>query len=285
MSAPMSALAGGRGSDRDLMVVGIATTLVLHGAIAAAVLLSAFAKPEAPPVEPPRKIVFEDVQLLALGEEVPKRMLPRIANPKPPAPTPEPPEPEPPRQDEPKPPKDAITLPSKDPKPAPKPQARPKAPSSTKASRRSAMDDALAGLHDPNRPTNDDKQAGSKQGVLGGQLSDAAKANLMASYAAQLNTALSRYWTLPTTVPREAIKQLAGQVRVYVRLSRDGRIVSYVWRRHSANEQFDASIDRLLRSFQSGHGTRRLPVPESAEVLQLVVSEGLVLKTWEYTGK
>ena len=161
----------------------------------------------------------------------------------------------------------------------------PKAPTSTRDDRKSAMADAFAGLHDPSRPTNDDKQAGSKQGVIGGQLSDAAKANLMASYAAQLNTALSRYWTLPTTVPREAIKQLAGQVLIYVRLSKDGRIVSYSWRRHSANEQFDASIDRLLRSFQSGTGSRRLPVPDNPEVVQLVVSEGLVLKTWEYTGK
>src|SRR5690554_4561410 len=65
---------------------GIALTLALHGIIALSVWWAANLAPE----EPEKlEMVFERVELLALGEERPEAALPRMANPEPPPPAPE----------------------------------------------------------------------------------------------------------------------------------------------------------------------------------------------------
>lgn len=72
---------------------------------------------------------------------------------------------------------------------------------------------------------------------------------------------------------------------VYIRLSQRGDVVSYEFKQRSGNEQFDASIERVIRKFQPSGGGKRLPLPENEEVRQIVIRQGLNLNAWEYTGR
>jgi hypothetical protein len=62
-------------------------------------------------------------------------------------------------------------------------------------------------------------------------------------------------------------------------------VVTYRFRRHSSNEQFDSSIERLLRKFQASGGGKTLPLPEDENVRKIVLKEGLNLKNWEVTQR
>ena len=216
----------------------------------------------------PRMLEFEDVQLLALGEEKPPNQLPRIPNPPPKTRRPDVVDPTPARPPEPQPdepPPDAV--------PDPEPEIE-----------KDDLLEALSDLHDPARPTNTDVPEGASEGVVGGELTDAALANLMHTYQARLKAELTRRWTLPATVSREEAAALAGEVVVYVRLSRDGYVVDYRFKQRSENPQFDDSIERLIKRFMVTHGGRRLPVPEDPRVLEAVLEQGLEFEKWEYTG-
>lgn len=218
----------------------------------------------------PKMLQFEQVDLLTLGEEKPPEQLPRIANPAPPEKRP-----------------DEIVLDTPD-EPVvelekeEKPEAREK---DEPDERKKKMLDALSSLHNPNRPTNEEIPEGGEDGVVGGNVSDAALANLTATYAAKLNMQLSRMWEVPKTVDRGEISQLSGQVSVYVRLSSEGYVTSYRFTKKSENTQFNDSIDRLLKRFQVSYGGRKLPLPDQPEVRDAVLRQGLNLNSWEYTGQ
>jgi hypothetical protein len=147
------------------------------------------------------------------------------------------------------------------------------------------MLEQLSDLHDPSRPTTDALPAGREDGVRGGTISDAAMANLMGTYQAKLLAELTRGWVMPTTISDDEIKRLSGQAAVYVRLSPEGHIVSYTWRKRSENDQFNDSIDRLLKRYQVAFGGQKLPLPDNDEVREAVIKQGLNLRNWEYTGK
>ena len=114
---------------------------------------------------------------------------------------------------------------------------------------------------------------------------DAAKANLMGTYQAKLVGEISRNWTVPTTIPPEQIAKLQGRVAVYIRLSEAGYVVSYSFKQRSGDEQFDDSIERVIKKFQVMGGGKKLPLPENPEIQQIVLKQGLNLKNWEYTGQ
>ncbi|MFU8803073.1 MAG: TonB C-terminal domain-containing protein [Bradymonadaceae bacterium] len=269
------------------MVSGIVVSFLLHGgiiAIAVVVSLLPDAPEEAP--HPELAIVFDQVDLLALGEEKPPEHLPRIANPEPPAPAPD----------------EAINIarPEEQPTESEKDLDRQRDLEKERELERKRREDqaqreqeerdrrrneALSSLHNPNRPTNEDVPAGSAQGVAGGTVSDAALANLMGTYQVQLLSELSRYWEVPSTITSGQLAELAGQVQVYVRISESGHIVSYTFRSRSGNEQFNGSIERVLRRFQVQYGGRRLPLPDNPQVRQAVISRGLELKNWESLGR
>lgn len=259
---------GGRDPQRGLKLVGIVTSLLLHGAIAGGMVLSAiYAGQERAPQ--PELLEFQNVELLALGEEKPAAQLPRIANPEPPEVEEEAVNLAKPRDPE---PEETPPEPKKEPKPQPEAQPR--------DSRRNKLLDQLEDLHNPNRPSNDNIPEGSADGVAGGTASDAAMANMMNTYQAQLLQALLKYWSVPTTLSDSEINALAGTVAVYVRLSDSGHVVSSRFVTKSGNEQFDSSIERLLRRFEV-RGGRKLPMPDDAQVRELVVREGLNLTNWK----
>jgi len=246
------------------IVLGVAVSLFTHVAIIAMVVFGTLrgeAKLEAE-IEP-KMLAFEEVELLALGVEKKPEALVRISNPEPAT----------------KPPDEIVIE-----QPA-EPVVELKKPEPIEAKkedeRRKQMMEALSALHNPNRPTNEDLPEGREEGVLGGT----ALNSLLGSYASKLVSELSRVWELPATVSPSEAQRLADSVEVYVRLSESGNIVSFQFRKKSGNEQFDDSIDRLLKRFQVQYGGRTLPLPEEPSARSAVVQQGLNLKGWQYMGQ
>ena len=268
MSAPTPRVGGYGQEDPLLWVAGVAATIGLHGIIGALVVIGTMHSNEQLDEElEPKMIAFEQVELLALGEQKPADAMPRIANPAPrtkkleavnlAAKKPDSQAPEPPKEE------DA------------KPEEEP----------RQKMLDALSDLNDPSRPSNDDLPEGDAQGVVGGSLSDAAMANMMGTYQAKLVATILSAWTVPTTLSDDEVKALQDKVAVSIRLAGEGHIVSYRWGSKSGNDQFDQSVERVIQRFQVTGGAKTLPLPENPEVRAIVLREGLNLKSWEYTGR
>jgi outer membrane biosynthesis protein TonB len=256
-----------RPTDRVHIVVGALVALAMHGFLVGVVYVFTYMGQQNIEKEiEPKMLKFDDVQLLALGEEKPEEALPRIANPEPAV----------------KPPEEVNLAQPDEPvveleKPEPKEEVK-----EDKDAREQKMLDALSALHNPNRPTNDELPEGSSEGVVGGTVSDAALANLMGTYQAKLLAEIAKVWQIPSTLTDDEIKELSGQVAVYVRLSDDGYVVSYNFERSSSNEQFNGSIERVLRRFQVSGG-RKLPLPDNEEIRQMVLREGLNLVNWTST--
>ncbi len=215
----------------------------------------------------PALISFEKVELLALGEEKPPEALPRIANPEP--------EVQPP---------DTVNLQQPEKPVVELEKKEEKEKKEDDEARKKKMLDALSALHNPNRPTNEDIPEGVEDGIVGGDVTDAALANMMKTYVAKLLREISRVWEVPSTIPLEEIQNLAGQVTVYLRVSEDGHVVSYKFETESSNAQFNASIDRVIRRFQVMAG-RKLPLPDDPAVRDAVIRQGLRLRNWEYRGR
>ena len=263
-----------------LVGAGIATTLILHGAIVGLVIWGTMRSDEHIEENTQEKMLkFEDVKLLSLGEKKPENQLPRIANP--PAPTPK---------------QETVSLEQKEKKeendePEEKTQQKTKRPPDQNAEendaqeREKAMDEAFESLHDPNRPTNTDVPEGSKKGVAGGTISDEAMANLLGTYQAKLLRVLSDSLQVPTTIPDEKLAKLFGEVVVYVRLSKDGDVVTFRFLNSSSNSQVNGAIRRLLRRFEVSGGGHTLPLPTKTGVRQAVLEQGLRLQNWQVTVK
>lgn len=248
---------------------GLLVSLSLHLLIVGSIVVATMRSSEGMKEEiEPKMLQFEKVELLALGEEKPPEALPRIANPEPVT----------------KPPDEVVLEQPNEPVVQLK-KEQPKDAVEDEKDRKKKMLEALSALHNPNRPTNEDTPAGSAEGVVGGTISDAALANLMGTYASKLVGELSKAWDMPTTIAPSEVAGLANQVEVYVRLSAGGNVVSYQFRRKSDNEQFNDSIERVLKKFMVAFGGRTLPLPDDPAVRDAVVREGLNLMEWEYTGR
>lgn len=255
--------------ERKMQVIGFLTTFMLHASLVGGVIYGAYASP-GEEVEAPAMMEFQNVELLALGEEKPPNQLPRVANPAPP---------------EVKEKAINVAKPAEEPPPKKEPEEKTKAKPQKQESRRNKLLDDLQDLHNPNRPSNEDVPEGSEDGVAAGTVSDAAMANMMNTYQVHLLETLAKYWRIPSTLSSDEINALAGKVSVYVRLSDSGHIVSFRFTTKSENPQFDASIERLMRGFEV-KGGRKLPIPDAPEVRNVVLHEGLNLRNWKaVTGK
>lgn len=293
------------------VAAGVAVSILLHGGLVGlAVLATMWVEPDPP--EPP-KLEFEKVELMALGEDKPDKRLPRIANP---APEPSPkdevnvakkdtkpekdkkPEKQKKAEKDEKPEKEKKEKKDKKQKTEPKKKPEKKTESEQQSSpdnppkvdpeqrkRKKEMMEAIDSLHNPNRPTNKDVPEGSKKGVAEGNLSEKAVDNLLGTYEYKLMRAIEKQWTVPSTVSRSQIEELAGEVVVYVELTNDGHIAKYEFERRSSNEQFNSSIERVLKKFRRVGGSRTVPLPDKPPIRKLVLKEGLDLKDWRYTGR
>lgn len=264
----MSALAINRPGDvkrsRALgMLLGMALTLLLHASLVFAIVVGTIHSGETLKEKiAPKMLKFEEVELLALGVEKPPEVLPRISNPEKAV----------------RPPDEVVI------KQPNTPVINLKKKDDTKIdpnARKKKMADMLSALHNPNRPTNDDTPAGSEEGVVGGT----AMKSMLNTYATKLLKEFNKYWTLPSTISLEEAKKFSNTVRVYVRISDTGTIVSYRFKKKSTNAQFNASIERVLKRYQVSGGRRTLPLPSNEDLKKNVLTQGLNLKKWKYTAK
>lgn len=272
------------GLDPIVVAAGVASTLLLHAFIVGMVVWGTMSGDDAEEKTDDKKMEFEDVELLSLGEEKPSNQLPRIANPSP-APAEqetvtleeeEKPEKKKKKKEKDEPEEQPREEPPEEP---PEPDQEP----SEAESREKAMNEAFDSLHDPQRPTNDDVPEGSKKGVAAGTVADEALANLMGTFKAKLLEKIGEHWRIPTTISDEQLDELTGKVKVYVRLSENGHVVSYRFLRRSGHSQFDGSIERVMQQFQAGKGGRTLPMPENDKVHTAVLEDGLQLVSWGRT--
>jgi outer membrane biosynthesis protein TonB len=251
-----------------LVILGIATSILLHGAIVGLIIWGTMRGGEDINDEiEPKMLEFEDVELLALGEEKPPNQLPRLANPAPPEVE-----------------EDAVNLAEPEEEPEKEPDKEEEPPEEKREEpdeKRKKMLQDLSDLHNPNRPSNTDVPEGSDEGVAGGTISDAAMANMMKTYGAKLKAAIVKYWDIPSTFDEAEIKSLAGKVVVKVRLNGDGHITGYNFLAKSGDVSFDSSVERVLRKFQGG---RSVPLPDDPNVRQAVLKQGLDLKNWDALG-
>ncbi len=270
------------------IAAGVATSVGIHGLIVTIAVITSLWASSGEPVER-YDVVFDDVELLALGDIRDSQALPRITGDEPP----------PAAEDE-------VVLddrPDEPPEPQPEVEAEPEAEPDPDALRREReereareeaerqrrreerqrrMDEAL-GRFEEDGP-GDDAPEGSPDGVSGGTVSDEALANMMQTYQVRILQEIQRYWEVPVTISDSDLQELAGRARVRVRLAENGHVVSFQFLTRSGNDQFDDSIERVLRRFEPRGGGRTLPMPDQADLRREVIREGLILTNWEITN-
>ena len=278
-----------RASRNREMAAGIALSFFFHGTILLTALLGAWwTSGEEEEVEE-YELVFDDVELLALGEEKDPHALPRLTGDEgappdveevvdvepetQPEPPPEEIEPDPEQIDE------EARLEEERRRAEEQRQREEERRRRAERERRQRLDEALGEFDTEGR--GDEAPEGSPEGVAGGTATDADMANMRQTYHARLLRAIERRWEIPTTVSDSELEQLAGQVRVSVNISGQGHIVDYNFHQTSGHEQFDDSINRVLREFQAHEGGHQLPLPEHEEIRQEIINRGLTLTNWE----
>jgi outer membrane biosynthesis protein TonB len=254
-----------RGPSTWLVVLCTTGSLVFHAAIAGLMIWGTMMSEEdmAEEVEP-KMMEFEEVELLALGEEKPPDQLPRLANPAPPEVE-----------------EDTVNLAAEQKPEKDREKEQEEKDKKEREDRKKRMQEALSQLNNPNRPSNTDTPEGRKEGVAGGTATDPELASKMNTFQAKLKAAIVQNWEVPTTLTDAEVQQLAGKVRVRAKLSSTGRILSYRFLDESGNEQFDASIKAVLDKFSATGGGKQFPMPSDPEVVRQIIRQPLILKKWD----
>ncbi len=264
------------------VAAGVVMSLFLHGGIALVAVIAALVAPEVEPTET-LDVVFEEVELLALGEIRDSAELPRLPGDfSPPEadtvvidPTVEEPDPQPATE-----PEDVEPDPAAIQRQREEEEARQEEEERRAREERQRRREAALGRLDSVGP-GDDVPEGSPLGVEGGTVSDEALANMMQTYQVRVLQEIQRYWEVPATLSEQELQQLYGRVRVHVRLSESGHVTSYRILARSGNEQFDGSIERVIQRFERQRGGRTLPMPDQADLRREVLRQGLTLTNWE----
>ncbi|MGM0556417.1 MAG: TonB C-terminal domain-containing protein [Myxococcota bacterium] len=253
-----------RGPSALLVAGSVIASLVFHAALAGLMVWGTMLSEEDMEEDAaPETLKFENVELLALGEEKPPEQLPRLANPAPP------------EVDE-----DAVNLAAEQ-KPEPEKEKEEEKKDKDREDREKRMADALSQLNNPNRPSNTDTPEGREEGVAGGTATDPELASKMQTWQAKLKAALVQHWEVPTTLTDAEVEQLAGKVNVRVKISSTGRILNFRFLEKSGNEQFDASINAVLEKFSATGGGKQLPMPNDPGVTRQLVQQPLLLQQWD----
>lgn len=253
-----------RGPSVGLVVLCGLASLLFHGAVGGIMVWGTlFSEKDMEEDVQPMMMEFEEVELLALGEEKPPEQLPRLANPAPPEVE-----------------EDAVNLAAEQ-TPEEKKEEEEEKKDREREDRKKRMQDALSELNNPNRPSNTDTPEGREEGVAGGTATDPELASKMNTFQAKLKAAIVQNWEVPTTLTDDEVEQLAGKVTVRARLSSTGRILNYQFVDESGNEQFDASIKAVLDKFSASGGGKQFPMPNDPDVTRQIIRQPLTLKKWD----
>ncbi len=248
---------------------GFGVTFLVHIAVVVAVVIGTITQSKA--IEKKAEVQlapFTPVELIKLGVERPPNALPRISNPAP-------------KTVEEK----TVNLANKAKSPDEvvlKKEEEPQPKDAVRVKKKERVNDLLDSLHNPNRPVNDDKEEGRASGVEGGTSLDEAQAHLMNTFKAKIQRAIISQWRVPQTVTRQRAEELASKVRISVRLSPDGYVVSWRMTKKSDDAQFNAACEDAVRKFSAKSGTgRKLPMPDDPEIRDLLVKRGITLTRWK----
>ncbi len=282
---------------RQEMWVGMGLTLLFHGTLVALAVLGLWlADGVEEEDDDALELVFDDVELLALGEEREPDQMPRftgdegqplesddVAEVDPEAP-PEPPEPDAEVDPEPTEEEEEVDEEAeqreRDRRAEEEERQRQQEQEERRRERQRRMDEALGQFDADGR--GDQAPEGSPEGVEGGTVTDADMANMEQTYHARLLQMIERHWRIPTVISDEELQELSGRVSVRVELSEEGHIEDFEFRQRADHDEFDASIERVLREFMADHGGHTLPMPEQDDIREQLVQRGLILSTWEH---
>jgi len=261
-------LGRGRNNGVAFVVGGVFVTVMVHMSVIVAVVIGTITGSEA--IEKKAEVEmapFTPVELIKLGVERPKNHLPRISNPAPKtvkedvvnlankAKSP-----------------DEVVLQKKDPEPK----------EAKRVKRKEKINNLLDSINNPNRPVNDDKPDGLASGVAEGTVVDDAQKALMNTWMAKMQRSIIRQWRVPQTITRTRAKELSGHVRIYVRVSEEGHVVSWRFKRKSEDSQFNSSCEDAVRRFSAKSGAgHKLPMPDQEDVRKLIVKRGFTLTRWK----
>lgn len=269
-----------RGTSSAEILAGVMTSLFLHGLILGVAVLSVVLGGHDPEEESEFvEVIFEEVELLAFGEIRNPDELPRLSADAPavvdevrldverPEEVPEPP------------PEPEVDLEARERERERREQLREEERRQAAEDRERRRQEALARAQGTGGGV--EMPEGSPEGVIGGTVSDAALADMRATYQVRIRQELERVWEVPMTISADELERLAGQVRVAVRINDVGHITSYRFLDRSENPQFDDSIERALQRFQRDRGGRTLPLPEQSELRSEVLRGGMSLSNWK----
>lgn len=288
---------GGNGSRSwPEVTAGMVVSICFHGVIVALALAMALFADDVEPEEEDDtyELVFDDVELLALGEERDPDMMPRLAGDEgaPPevdeeveAVAEEPVEPvaeadvepelEPEREPE---------TPEEEEEPAVDPEELRRQEEAEQARqaeeerrrRRDRARQALGQFEAEGR--GDEAPEGSADGIAGGTATDGDPAD---TYQARVINELEERWQIPSIITDADLAQLAGRIRVQISLDDEGHITEFRFAQRSEHRQFDDSVERVLREFMADRGGAQLPLPEDDELRRAIINQGMTLSNWE----
>lgn len=263
---------------------GIALSLLFHGAVVAALVVSVFWAPQQDEEEP-QWVEYEEVELLALGEEPDPDTLPRLTGdegtppdvddvaPDPEMAVPAEPEPDPEPDDEIQPDPEELERQRQQEQQRLEEERQRR----EREQRQRQMDDALGQFQQQGR--GDEAPEGSPDGVPEGTSTDG---DVAVTYHARLARAIGQRWTLPAAISESEAQQLAGGVRVRIVLTEQGHIDDFDMEKSSGRSLFDRAIKSTLREFMVDEGEATLPLPDDDQLRQDVLTRGRVLTNWEH---
>lgn len=245
--------------------VGVVLSIAAHVAMFGGALLYAR-------ITPPRTVQPPPImaKLVRLGKPRPDDLLPRLAAPTAPEPVkvakPSPTAPEPPATHEP-----AVApkpVPTKEGK-GPAEPAPPERDVHDALKRQRRLSDALAKLGAPtDEPTSPkgEAPAGREDGSTLGNAEKAAEGD---RYAALVQEALRRNYTVPTTIPERERLFLSVDLRIFI--AADGSIRRFQIEKPSGNDAFDRAVEGTLAK------TNNLPSPPTI-LMRTYANEGLGIR-------
>ncbi len=145
------------------------------------------------------------------------------------------------------------------------------------------MDDALGEHRREGR--GDEAPEGHPDGVEGGTALDPDQADMTQTYHSRVSQVIGEHWVIPTLISDDEVDELAGRIRVVVRLTEQGHVDSYEFREKSGHQEFDASVERVIREFEADTGGLTLPLPEQEGLRAMALDGGLILQSWEHVPR
>ena len=257
-----------RAGPRDKLsdTVGLTFSILINTLLFGGFLI--LGQEEPPPEEPPNDVQW--LELTALGEQAPPKLLTRIVAPPPPPP--------------PEVKVASITREIEEIKRTPKPETKspkkvPKKTAKKKKPKKKRRKVSLDNLFSSKRDSRADR--GKRRGGINGHregTSTHVGENLMRQvYISRIKTLIQRRFKAPSTLSRRQLNRLTAVIRI--KLDRRGKVIGTPqWKKKSENKFFDDAAMRAIEPFKKDGGSARLLLPKDKQLRRDVLKRGLTIK-------